>query len=104
MNDVPLHIVKQNKYFMAKVNIEQLGKEEIEERRIKSWPLWEREVSRFDWTYDADEECYILEGEVEVQTSEGNYQMRPGDFVTFNRGLNCVWDIKKSIRKNYRFT
>ncbi len=89
---------------MAKVNIEQLGKEEIEERRIKSWPLWEKEVSRFDWTYDADEECYILEGEVEVQTSEGNYQMRPGDFVTFNRGLNCVWDIKKSIRKNYRFT
>lgn len=102
-NDVPLHIVKQNKYAMAKVNIERLSTGEIEERRIKSWPVWEKEVSRFDWTYDADEECYILEGEVEVETSEGIYQIQPGDFVTFSRGLSCVWDIKKSIRKHYRF-
>jgi uncharacterized cupin superfamily protein len=74
---------------MAKVIIENLGPEEIEKRRIKSWPVWEKEISRFDWTYDGDEECYILEGEVDVETPED--------------GLNCIWDIKKNIRKHYRF-
>lgn len=88
---------------MTKVIIEKLGTDEIEKRQIKSWPVWEKEVSRFDWTYDGDEECYIIEGEVDVETSEGTVHIKPGDFVTFKRGLDCVWDIKKGIKKHYRF-
>ena len=88
---------------MAKVIIEKLISEEIGNRGISSWPVWEKEVSRFDWTYDGDEECYILEGEVDVETPEGTVHIKPGDSVTFKDGLNCVWDIKKDIRKHYRF-
>ncbi|RLC51944.1 MAG: cupin, partial [Candidatus Cloacimonadota bacterium] len=44
------------------IKIEKLSDEQIEEKGIKSWPIWEKEVSRFDWHYDFTEECYILEG------------------------------------------
>ncbi len=88
---------------MKKVNIEQLHKDEIEARGIRNWPVWEKEISRFDWKYDSKEECLILGGEVTVETADGNYSIKPGDFVTFSQGLKCIWDIKKPIRKHYHF-
>jgi uncharacterized cupin superfamily protein len=42
--------------------------EELKERNVEAWPIWEKEVSRFDWHYDATEECFILEG---VSTASG---------------------------------
>jgi hypothetical protein len=88
---------------MTKVIIEDLSPEEYKKRQIESWPIWEKEVSCFPWTYDGDEECFILEGEVTVETDEGMVYIKPGDFVTFKSGLSCVWDIKKAIRKHYNF-
>ena len=88
---------------MSKVIIKQLTEEEIEERGLKNWPVWTKEVSRFDWTYAGDEECYIIDGEILVETDEGNYTIKPGDFVTFKDGLQCVWDIKSPVRKYYNF-
>lgn len=89
---------------MEKVIIKRLSREEIEKRGIENWPIWEKEVSRFDWEYNGDEECFILEGKVVVETDEGEYSINPGDFVTFKDGLKCVWDIKESIRKHYNFS
>ena len=43
-----------------KIEIEKLNKTTHEERHLDSWPIWEKEVSRFDWYYDAAEECYLL--------------------------------------------
>lgn len=43
------------------------------------------------------------EGEVVVKTDAGDYTVEAGDFVTFKKGLKCVWDIKKGIRKHYNF-
>ena len=88
---------------MAKVIIEKLQEKDIAERGIRSWPVWTKEISRFDWFYDGDEECLILEGEVTVETAEGNYTVKAGDFVTFKQGLKCVWNVKKPIRKHYNF-
>lgn len=77
--------------------------DEIKDKGIDSWPIWTKEVSRFDWTYSGDEECYILEGEFSVETNEGTVNIKPGDFVTFRDGLNCVWDIKIPVKKHYNF-
>ena len=88
---------------MAKIIIEKLSESEIKKRGIKNWPIWEKEVSKFDWEYNGDEECLILEGEVTVETNDGNFTIKPGDFVTFKDGLKCVWDVKKNIRKHYNF-
>ncbi len=89
---------------MAKVIITQLSPEETAKRGIHEWPVWTKEVSRFGHVYDdGTEECLFLEGEVTIETREGNYQIRPGDFVVFEEGLECTWDIHKPVRKHYNF-
>lgn len=86
-----------------KIEIKRLSDKEKKSLKIDSWPIWEKEVSRFDWFYDLTEYCQILEGEVIVETEDGNVKIKAGDFVTFPKGLKCVWDIKKDIRKHYQF-
>jgi uncharacterized protein len=88
---------------MAKVIIQKLLETVIQNRGIRSWPIWTKEVSRFDWYYDSEEECLILEGEIVIETPEGNFAVNPGDFVTFKKGLKCVWNVKKPVRKHYNF-
>lgn len=88
---------------MSKLIIEKLTNDQIAQKGIKNWPIWTKEVSTFDWYYDTDEECLILEGEVDVKTAENIFTVKAGDFVTFKKGLKCVWDIKKPIRKHYNF-
>lgn len=89
---------------MSKVIIKKLSAEEIDEMGIKSWPIWEKEISRFDWTYTDQEYCYIIDGEFVVETDEGEYNIGQGDFVTFKAGLSCIWDIKKPVKKYYNFS
>jgi uncharacterized protein len=89
---------------MAEVIIEKLTNKEIEDRKIKSWSIWTKEVSKFDWFYDSDEQCLILEGEILVETGNGNFAIKAGDFVTFKKGLKCVWNVKKPVRKHYKFS
>jgi uncharacterized cupin superfamily protein len=86
------------------IKIEKLSEEEIEKRGIRSWPVWEKEVSRFPWSYDTEEQCYLLEGEVVIETADGNFHLKPGDFVTFEQGLSCVWDIRVPVKKHYHFS
>jgi len=88
---------------MEKVIIQKLADSEIKERQIRKWPIWEKEVSRFSHTYDGDEECLFLEGEVVIESGERNYTISPGDFVIFKDGLECIWDIKKPVKKHYNF-
>jgi len=89
---------------MAEIKIEKLPENKIKEMGVHSWPIWEKETSRFDWHYDGTEMCYILEGEVTVETKDGKkVSFKAGDFVTFPDGLSCVWDIKKPVRKHYSF-
>ena len=89
---------------MDEIIIKKLSQEEIEKKGLKSWPIWEKEISRFEWYYDDIEECYILEGKVTVETENGGkIEFGKGDFVTFPKGLSCVWDIKEAVRKHYNF-
>lgn len=88
---------------MKKIDIQKMSLDEVKRKGIDNWPIWTKEVSRFDWTYSGDEECFILEGEFSVETDEGTVNIKPGDFVTFRDGLNCVWDIKIPVKKHYNF-
>ncbi len=86
-----------------KIEIKHLSDQEKQSLGIYSWPIWEKEISRFDWYYDLTEHCQILEGRVIVETDEGNVEIKAGDFVTFPKSLKCIWDIKEDIRKHYKF-
>ena len=86
------------------IKVQKLKEDELKKTGIFTWPVWTKEVSRFDWHYDSVEECYLLEGEVAVESKEGEkVSFGKGDFVTFPKGLSCVWDIKKPVRKHYNF-
>ena len=70
---------------------------------VFSWPIWTKEPSTFDWYYDSEETCYFLEGEVTVKTEHETVSFGKGDLVTFPQGLSCTWQVKKAVRKHYRF-
>jgi uncharacterized cupin superfamily protein len=63
------------------IKVEKLTEDMLKELRVREWLIWEKEVSRFEWHYDETEVCYIIQ-----------------------KGLSCVWDIKKPIKKYFNFT
>lgn len=77
---------------------------QLDELSITAWPVWEHETATFPWTYDARERCYLLEGEV-VVTPDGGLPVSfgAGDLVTFPAGMSCTWEIRRAVRKHYRF-
>ncbi len=86
-----------------KVEIKKLTEEEINNLGLKNWPIWTKEVSEFDWYYDTNEQCYFLEGKVIVETDEGSIEVKKGDFVTFPKGLKCIWKVIEPVKKHYNF-
>ena len=88
---------------MAKIISEKLNLTEVVKRGIKNWPLWEKEPSHYEWIYDCDEECYIIEGDFNIETDEGTFHFMTGDFITFKDGLHCVWDIRRDVVMHYNF-
>jgi len=101
----PLTIIEEKtEEYAMKITIEKLSESELKARRIDGWPIWECEPSTFDWHYDQQEQCYILEGDVHVKTETQEVVIGPGDFVTFPQGLDCEWTVKKPVRKHYSFS
>jgi uncharacterized cupin superfamily protein len=89
---------------MSEIKVERIDKEKLKNMGVFDWPTWKKGPSTFDWHYDKQETCYILEGQVRVEPKYGPaVDVGPGDLVTFPKGLDCVWKIKKEIRKHYIF-
>jgi len=70
---------------------------------MKSKPVWTCGVSEFDWYYDSEETCLIIEGEVTVKYGSNSVSFAAGDLVVFPQGLSCVWQVKKPVKKHYIF-
>lgn len=86
------------------IQIEKPSEETLKRLDVRSWPIWEKEISEFPWEYDETETCFILEGEVEVKPEEGTpVRFGKGDLVIFPEGLKCTWKINKAVRKHYKF-
>jgi uncharacterized protein len=82
----------------------QPSRDRLNELQVTSWPIWQKEVSEFPWTYDMQETCYFLEGDVIVTPDGGQpVQMGKGDLVTFPAGMSCTWKILQAVRKHYCF-
>lgn len=88
---------------MAKIRIEKPEQEKLDSLGVNKWSPWESDVCTFDWEYDTDEVCYILEGKVKVKTPEEELEINKGDLVTFPKGLKCTWNVLQKIRKVYTF-
>ena len=86
-----------------KIETRKMDGSEISEKGILSWPIWTCEVSEFDWEYDQQESCLILDGEVEVKSDFETVLFSAGDFVVFPKGLKCCWKVTSPLRKHYTF-
>lgn len=89
---------------MSAIIVEKPTPARLNELGVKQWPTWSKEVSTFPWQYSSTEIAYILEGEVTVTPNGGTpVSFSAGDLVTFATGLDCVWEVKKPLRKHYHF-
>jgi hypothetical protein len=84
-----------------KPDVRKPTKEETE--TAESWPIWEKEESKFPWEYTEQETCLILEGDAVVKTKNEAIEFGAGDYVIFPEGLKCTWEIKSKIKKHYKF-
>lgn len=71
--------------------------------KMKSHPTWSCEVSEFDWHYDSEEHCLLLEGEVTVEHDGKTTSFGAGDYVVLPQGMDCVWKVSKAVKKHYFF-
>jgi len=85
------------------IQVEQVDNQRLEELGVKSWPIWEKEESTFDWRYDEQEICYFLAGEATIKTDEGEITVGHGDLVTFPKNLNCTWQVNRAVKKHFKF-
>lgn len=89
---------------MALITVEQPTAAQLAVLGVADWPTWTKEVSRFPWHYSSREIAYILEGAVTVTPQGGApVSFGAGDLVTFEPGLDCVWEVTQPLRKHYQF-
>ncbi|KAL4287687.1 hypothetical protein HN51_055338 [Arachis hypogaea] len=77
----------------------------LTELGVKQWPKWGCPPSKFPWTYEAKETCYLLEGKVKVTPSgaDESVEIGAGDLVVFPKGMSCTWDVSVGVDKHYKF-
>lgn len=68
-----------------------------------TWPIWQCEPSKFDWEYEEEEHCFIVEGSVTVVGEVNTVNIMAGDYVIFPKGLKCNWEVHETIKKHYSF-
>jgi len=88
---------------MANIVVTKPSQHDLDELGVLNWPIWACDASRFDWHYDEKETCYLLAGEVTVTAEDQTVNFAAGDLVIFPKGLDCVWDVTRPVRKHYKF-
>lgn len=86
------------------ITVQKMTKEEALSKGILKLPVWEKEISEFDWEYSDKESCYIIEGAATVTYANNKeVSFEAGDFVVFPKNLKCRWKITSDIKKHYVF-
>jgi uncharacterized cupin superfamily protein len=48
------------------------GFDQLEQLGVQAWPIWSCRIFPFPWTYDKQETCLLLEGDVTVTPDGGD--------------------------------
>jgi len=88
---------------MGRIKIETPDEARLAALGVKKWSPWGCDASTFDWQYDAEEVCYILEGRARIKGPTEEVEIKKGDLVTFPKDLKCVWKVIEKISKVYTF-
>ena len=76
---------------------------ETEKADMLTKPTWGCDVSEFDWHYDSEETCLLLDGDVTVSYDGGSVTFGAGHYVVFPKGLSCVWKVSAPVKKHFLF-
>ncbi|CAL5185029.1 unnamed protein product [Lathyrus oleraceus] len=81
------------------------SEEKLTQLGVRQWSKWGCPPSKFPWTYDSKETCYLLEGKVKVTPNGANESVEfgAGDLVVFPKGMSCTWDVSVAVDKHYIF-
>ena len=71
--------------------------EEIKELTL--CPTWSYKACVFNWYFDEEETCLILEGEATVKYEGDEVSFKGGDLVIFPKGMQSIWHVSKAIKK-----
>jgi len=75
-----------------------------QKKEAETWPVWEKEVSEFPYSYSSQEVFLVVEGKATVTPDDGEaVTFGAGDLVTMPNGMKCTWKITEPIKKHYRF-
>lgn len=86
-----------------KILVTPMSLEEAKKLGIESWSEWSCKPSAFDWCYSDKETAYVFEGDVIVTAYGEQTHISDNCLVVFPKGMECVWDVRKTIRKVYKF-
>ena len=57
----------------------------------------------FDWSYPEQETAYVFEGDVIVTSDDEATHITGGMLVSFPKEMKCTWEVRKTIKKVYKF-
>jgi uncharacterized cupin superfamily protein len=100
-NNFDYNVWKNGK--MTKFKKKQPTEEELNTMGVYNWDIWTKEISSFPWKYDNKEIFYVLEGEAEIVFGNEKFSFKEGDLVTCDAGVKCTWNVKRPIKKHYKF-
>ncbi len=63
-----------------KIKVQKPTKAQIKE--AKEWPVWSCDVGEFDFHYDTNETCLIIEGKAKVKTDLESVKFKEGDYFS----------------------
>ncbi|KAH7365050.1 hypothetical protein KP509_18G006400 [Ceratopteris richardii] len=82
-----------------------IGESRIAQLGIRSWPKWGCPPSKFPWTYEASETCYLVKGKVKIypEGSSECVEISAGDLAVLPKGMCCTWEVLIAVDKYYKF-
>lgn len=76
----------------------------LKELSVAHWPIWEKEVSTFPWSFVTTEIAFIVEGECVMTPEDGgpSTTFKAGGLVVFPNGYKGTWEVKKALKKQFK--
>lgn len=82
--------------------VKKLSNQEYKQLGIDTWEPWENTTHKAPWEIEETETFYVLEGEVNITVDDKNYHVTKDMVVSLPKGLVCMWDIPKFLKKVYK--
>jgi hypothetical protein len=82
--------------------VKKISTHEFEQLGVDTWEPWENTTHKAPWEVEETETFYVHEGEVSITVGDITYNVTENMLVSLPKGLVCIWDIPKYLKKVYK--